>query len=81
MPLAKGKSKKSVETRFHEFRHGKTYARTKRKYGKTVARKQLIAVSLGDRGGKKKAKRKAGVKRKVKAKGKTQITKRKTAKH
>jgi hypothetical protein len=58
MPLAKGSSKKAVNARFHEFRHGKTYAKTERKYGKATARKQLIAVSLSDR--KKKRKKSAG---------------------
>ena len=57
MPLAKGSSKKAVKARFHEFRKEKTYARTERKYGKTTARKQLIAVALGDRHGTKKGKR------------------------
>jgi hypothetical protein len=67
MPLPKGKSKKAARARFHEFRHGKTYVKTARKYGKAVARKQLVAVGLGDRNGKAKSKRKAASKSKVKA--------------
>jgi hypothetical protein len=73
MPLAKGSSKKAVKARFHEFRHGKTYAKTARKFGKATARKQLIAVGLGDRNGKKKSSRK----REGKTKGQSQASKRK----
>jgi hypothetical protein len=58
MPLAKGKSKKAKKARFHEFRHGKTYAKTARKYGKGKANKQLQAVALQGRRKKKKATRK-----------------------
>lgn len=46
MPLKKGKSKQVMEENFHEFRHGKTFARTARKFGKTKARKQMEAVVL-----------------------------------
>ena len=63
MPLAKGKSKKAVNARFHEFRHGKTYAKTARKYGKARANKQLEAVALQGKGKKRK---KARSKRKSK---------------
>jgi hypothetical protein len=63
MPLAKGKSKKATKARFHEFRHGKTYAKTARKYGKAKANKQLQAVALqGRRKKKKSARRKKGKK-------------------
>lgn len=34
------------EQRFDEFRHGKTFARTKRKFGAKKARKQMIAAVL-----------------------------------
>ncbi len=57
MPLAKGSSKKAVKQRFHEFRHGKTYAKTARKYGKARAQKQLEAVALGGRGKKKRTRK------------------------
>jgi hypothetical protein len=63
MPLAKGKSKKATKQRFHEFRHGKTFAKTAKKFGKKRALKQLQAVALG---GKKRKKRKASRKRKAK---------------
>jgi hypothetical protein len=49
MPLAKGKSKRAVEKRFSEFRHGKTYEKTETKYGKEKANKQLVAVALNDK--------------------------------
>jgi hypothetical protein len=53
MPLLKGK--KNQRKNFHEFRHGKTFARTAAKYGKRRALKQMQAVVLGaSRGGRKK---------------------------
>lgn len=55
MPLPKGKSKRAQDERFHEFRHGKTYAKTAKKHGEKVANRQLVAVALK---GKKKAKKK-----------------------
>jgi len=36
----------SKEEMFHEVRHGKGYAKTKRKFGKDKARKQMIARVL-----------------------------------
>jgi hypothetical protein len=57
MPLPKGKGKKAVAARFSEFRHGKTFAKTARKYGKKRALKQLQAVALGGRGKKRKTRR------------------------
>jgi len=46
MPLVKGKSKKAIKTNFKEFGEGKTYAKTKAKFGKAKANKQRIAVVL-----------------------------------
>jgi hypothetical protein len=46
MPLKSGKSKKVVSENFHEFRHGKTFAHTAKKFGKAKARKQMIAAVL-----------------------------------
>jgi hypothetical protein len=43
----------SKKERFHEFRHGGTYARTRKKFGKKRANKQLVAVALNDRGKKR----------------------------
>ncbi len=46
MPLKPGKSKKVVEENFDEFRHGPTFQKTMRKYGKKVAVKQMQAAVL-----------------------------------
>ena len=46
MPLLKGKSKKTIQKNFEEFGTGKTYAKTKAKFGKAKANKQRIAVVL-----------------------------------
>lgn len=47
----------STSNRIKEFHKGKTYARTKRKFGKAKADKQAVAVGLARK--KKTAKRKA----------------------
>jgi hypothetical protein len=48
--IRKGASKRAKRAHAtkvaHEFRHGKTFARTARKFGTARARKQLIAVML-----------------------------------
>lgn len=46
MPLKPGISKETIGQNIHEFRGGKTYARTKKKFGAQVARRQAIAASL-----------------------------------
>lgn len=46
MPLKRGRSRKTISSNIREFHHGKTYARTKRKYGKRVADRQAVAASL-----------------------------------
>jgi hypothetical protein len=46
MPLAKGKSKRTIRKNFRELGKGKTYARTKRKSGKRAANKQRVAIVL-----------------------------------
>jgi hypothetical protein len=46
MPLLKGKSKKVLAENFHELRHGKTFTKTSRKFGKPRARKQMVAIAL-----------------------------------
>lgn len=59
MPLIKGSSKKAQDENFHEFRHGKTFAKTEKKFGKGKALKQMEAVVLSTarKGRKKEAKR------------------------
>lgn len=49
MPLKKGKSKKVVTENIQEFHKGKTYQRTKEKFGKETADKQAVAVALKTR--------------------------------
>jgi hypothetical protein len=44
MPLKPGK--KNLEGNFHELRHGKTYARTRKTLGKRRAQKQMVAIAL-----------------------------------
>jgi hypothetical protein len=45
MPLKKGKSKAVLEENIREFHHGKTYAKTARKFGKGTANKQAVAAA------------------------------------
>lgn len=54
MPLRKSASKSATRANFEEFGRGKTYARTKKRYGKKRADRQRIAVVLNN---KRKAKR------------------------
>jgi len=46
MPLRKSASKSATRKNFEEFGRGKTYARTKRKFGKRRADKQRVAAVL-----------------------------------
>ena len=47
MPLKSASgSKNETENNFDELRHGKTFARTRRKYGKKRAQKQMVAIAL-----------------------------------
>jgi hypothetical protein len=46
MPLKKGRSRKTVSNNIREFHTGKTYARTKQKFGKRTADKQAVAAAL-----------------------------------
>lgn len=62
MPLEKSASKAATERNFDEFRHGKTFARTARKFGTKKARKQMIAAVLSNK--RKAASKKRGKKRK-----------------
>ena len=57
MPFNKNASKAE---KFHDLRHGKTYARTEKRYGKKRAQKQMQAIALGGRGKRKKKSRSSG---------------------
>lgn len=49
MPMIRSSSKQATEKNFDEFRHGKTYAKTRKKFGKEKARKQMIAAVLSNK--------------------------------
>ena len=62
MPLIQSDSTAATEQNFDELRHGKTFKKTEKKFGKKRARKQMVAIVLGNKKKaveKKKAKRKA----------------------
>lgn len=46
MPLLKGRSAATVSENIRELHKGKTFARTKKKFGKRKAQKQSIAIAL-----------------------------------
>lgn len=55
MPLAKGSSKKSIASRFHELTlDNKKSGKARGANGKPRSRKQIIAIALGGKGKKKK---------------------------
>ena len=45
MPLLKGRTLKTMRRNIREFHTGKTYARTKAKYGKKTADRQAVAAA------------------------------------
>jgi hypothetical protein len=54
MPLAKGTSKKAIESRFHElYADNKKKGKARGANGKVRSRKQIIAISLSKQGKKK----------------------------
>ena len=62
MPLIRSDSTAATEQNYDEQRHGKQFKKTARRFGKKRARKQMVAVVLGNKKKaveKKKAKRKA----------------------
>ena len=46
MPLRKGTSRATVSNNIREFHTGKTYARTKAKFGKKTADRQAIVAAM-----------------------------------
>ncbi len=46
MPLRKGQSKETISANISELHKGKTYARTKKKFGKKKADKQAIGIAM-----------------------------------
>lgn len=49
MPMRKSASKSATEENFHEFRHGKTFRKTEKKFGKRKALKQMQAAVLSNK--------------------------------
>jgi hypothetical protein len=58
MPLIKSDTEAATRDNFHEFRHGKTFKRTAKKFGRKRAQKQMVAVILKNKRQSKKARRK-----------------------
>lgn len=58
MPLIQSDSTAATEQNFDELRHGKTFKKTERKFGKKRARKQMVAVALKTKRDAKREKRK-----------------------
>jgi hypothetical protein len=57
MPLRKGKGKKVLSENISEFHKGKTYEKTKKKFGKKTANKQAIAAAYSQQRKSKKKKK------------------------
>ena len=60
MPLKKGTSKKTISNNISELHTGKTFAKTSKKFGKSKANKQAVAIALSTA---RKGKSKASIKR------------------
>lgn len=48
MPLVKSGSSAALSENFHDLRHGKTFGKTERKFGKKRAQKQMVAIALSN---------------------------------
>lgn len=59
MPMIKSSSREATDKNFSEFRHGKTFSRTKKKFGPEKARKQMIAAVLSNKRKSARGKRKS----------------------
>jgi hypothetical protein len=57
MPLLKGRSLTTFRRNIREFHTGKTYARTRAKFGKKTADKQAVAAAYSARSGAKSKRR------------------------
>jgi len=49
MPLKRGTSNKTVSGNIRELHGGRTYARTRRKFGAKKANKQAVAIALSQK--------------------------------
>jgi hypothetical protein len=49
MPLKKGTSRRTVSENISELHEGRTYGRTRRKFGTKKANKQAIAIALSQK--------------------------------
>lgn len=67
MPLRKSASKAATEENFDEVRHGKTFRKTRRKFGRKVAEKQMTAIVLSNK--RKAAARRKGNHKRISRKG------------
>jgi len=56
--MRKSASKAATEKNFDEFRHGRTFSKTERKFGVQKARKQMVAAVLSNKRKSKKTARK-----------------------
>lgn len=57
MPLAKGRSAKTISANIRELHGGKQYAKTKAEHGKVTADKQAVAIAIREAGKSRKRRR------------------------
>ena len=60
MPLIKTGTKRALKKNFDELRHGKTFSKTAKKFGKKRAVKQMQAIALKTQRDAKRSPRKRG---------------------